>query len=225
MRHNALNSLNWHMKQAFDIFVVLVTAFLWGPVLVVTAFIVRTCLGSPVFFVQERPGLRGRLFKLFKFRTMREGAGTDAERLTRFGRFLRTTSLDELPEVFNVLKGDMALVGPRPLLVRYLPRYSPEQARRHEVRPGITGWAQVHGRNALSWEQKFAYDVWYVEHRSFGLDMKILWLTVRQVVSRKGISAAGETTMGEFLGKVGVRSEELGVGESGSLPGGQGAGK
>lgn len=174
---------------------------MWLPFLVLTGLAVRLCLGHPVFFVQERPGLRGQPFKLFKFRTMREGTGADAERLTRFGRFLRATSVDELPELFNVLKGDMALVGPRPLLVRYLPRYSPEQARRHEVRPGITGWAQVNGRNALSWEQKFAYDVWYVEHRSFWLDMKILWLTVRQVVSRKGISAAGEATMDEFMGR------------------------
>jgi lipopolysaccharide/colanic/teichoic acid biosynthesis glycosyltransferase len=153
-----------------------------------------------VFFVQERPGLRGKPFKLIKFRTMREGNGTDAERLTRVGKVLRVASLDELPEFWNVLKGEMSLVGPRPLLMRYLDRYTPQQARRHEVLPGITGWAQVHGRNAISWEQKFACDVWYVEHQSLGLDLKILWLTVWQVLTRKGIRAAGEATMGEFWG-------------------------
>jgi len=188
------------MKRVFDISVVLLFAWAWTPVLVTTFLIARFRMGRPVFFVQERPGLKGRPFKLIKFRTMREGAGSDAERLTRLGRVLRATSLDELPELLNVLKGEMSLVGPRPLLMRYLPRYTPEQARRHEVRPGITGWAQVHGRNAISWEQKFAYDVWYVDHHHVGLDMKILWLTVWQVLTRRGISAAGESTMGEFLG-------------------------
>ncbi|MEI7901390.1 MAG: sugar transferase [bacterium] len=189
------------MKRVFDIVAVLMASVFWLPALAVIACAVRLSLGSPVFFVQDRPGLRGRPFKLIKFRTMREGEGSDAERLTWLGRVLRATSLDELPELLNVLKGDMALVGPRPLLVRYLPRYSPEQARRHEVRPGITGWAQVNGRNAITWEQKFAYDVWYVDHRSLGLDMKILWLTVWQVITRQGISAEGEATMGEFMGK------------------------
>ena len=197
-----LNSLYRHMKRIFDIFVVLLTAVLWVPALVVTAFIVRLCLGCPVFFVQERPGLRGRPFRLMKFRTMREGEGCDAERLTRVGRWLRAWSLDELPELMNVLKGEMSLVGPRPLLMRYLTRYTPEQARRHEVRPGITGWAQVHGRNTVGWEQKFAYDVWYVEHQSLRLDVKILLLTIGKVFAREGISADGEATAGEFLGSV-----------------------
>jgi lipopolysaccharide/colanic/teichoic acid biosynthesis glycosyltransferase len=186
------------VKRFFDVAVVLVTAVLWGPLLLVAALTVRVAMGRPVFFVQERPGLGGQPFRLVKLRTMREGAGTDAERLTRVGRWLRATSLDELPELWNVLKGDMSLVGPRPLLMRYLPRYSPEQARRHEVRPGLTGWAQVNGRNALSWERKFQYDVWYVEHQSLWLDMKILFLTVWQVVSRRGINAEGEATAGEF---------------------------
>ena len=201
------------MKRLFDITLVLLTAAVWLPLGAVVALAVRMALGAPVFFVQERPGLGGRPFKLIKFRTMRDGEGTDAERLTRLGRRLRAASLDELPELWNVLRGDMSLVGPRPLLMRYLSRYTPEQARRHEVRPGITGWAQVNGRNALSWEQKFTYDVWYVDHRFLVLDLKILGLTVWQVLSRRGISAAGEATMGEFFGKGGVRKEELGVGD------------
>jgi len=188
------------MKRVFDSVVVLVTAVMWLPTLAVIACVVMLCMRRPVFFVQERPGLGGRSFKLVKFRTMREGDGTDAERLTPLGKVLLATSLDELPELLNVLKGEMSLVGPRPLLMRYLPRYTPEQARRHEVRPGITGWAQVNGRNAISWEQKFAYDVWYVDHQSFALDLKILWLTVWQVVTRRGVSAEGEATMGEFWG-------------------------
>jgi lipopolysaccharide/colanic/teichoic acid biosynthesis glycosyltransferase len=193
------------VKRSFDIAAVLVTAVLWGPLLLAAAFVVRAAMGRPVFFVQERAGLGGRPFKLVKLRTMCEGPGTDAERLTRLGRWLRATSLDELPELWNVLKGEMALVGPRPLHTRYLPRYTPEQARRHEVRPGITGWAQVNGRNAISWEQKFACDVWYVEHRSLWLDMKILLLTVWQVAAQRGISAEGEATMGEFGGSSKVR--------------------
>jgi len=184
---------------------VILAAVLWLPVLAVVGVAVRFALGKPIFFMQERPGLGGRSFKLVKFRTMREGDGTDAERLTPLGKVLRATSLDELPELLNVLKGEMSLVGPRPLLMRYLPRYTPEQARRHEVRPGITGWAQVNGRNAISWEQKFAYDVWYVDHQSFALDLKILWLTVWQVVTRRGVSAEGEATMGEFWGSSKVR--------------------
>ena len=188
------------MKRLFDILVVLLLSWAWVPVFAGVSVWVRLRIGAPVFFVQERPGLRGRPFRLIKFRTMREGDGTDEQRLTRVGAKLRATSLDELPELLNVLKGEMSLVGPRPLLMRYLPRYTPAQARRHEVRPGITGWAQVNGRNALSWEQKFEYDVWYVQHRSLGLDMKILWLTVWQVLTRRGIHAADEVTMEEFWG-------------------------
>jgi len=193
------------MKRFLDIFVVLLFAWAWVPVFMVTLLVILVGMGFPVFFLQERPGLGGRSFKLVKFRTMREGDGTDAERLTPLGKVLRATSLDELPELLNVLKGEMSLVGPRPLLMRYLPRYTPEQARRHEVHPGITGWAQVNGRNAISWEQKFAYDVWYVDHQSFALDLKILWLTVWQVVTRRGVSAEGEATMGEFWGSSKVR--------------------
>ena len=164
------------------------------------ALAVRVKLGAPVFFTQERAGRGGRPFQMVKFRSMRTGEGTDAERLTKFGRILRATSLDELPELLLVLKGTMSLVGPRPLPTRYLPRYSPEQMRRHEVRPGITGWAQVNGRNLLSWEEKFARDVWYVDHRSLALDLKILFLTVAAVFRSTGVSAQGEATMGEFKG-------------------------
>ncbi len=188
------------MKRLFDATAVALTAVLWLPLLAVVSLAVRIGLGRPVFFVQERAGLNGKPFKLVKFRTMLTGAGPDEARLTGLGRFLRSSSLDELPEVWNVLKGEMSLVGPRPLLVRYLPRYTREQARRHEVLPGITGWAQVNGRNAITWEQKFAYDVWYVEHRCLWVDIKVLFLTVWHVLARKGISAAGEATMGEFGG-------------------------
>lgn len=165
---------------------------------------VRVRIGSPVFFVQTRPGLRGRPFDMVKLRTMtnaRDSHGNllpDAQRLAPFGRFLRSTSLDELPELWNVLKGEMSLVGPRPLLMEYLPLYSAEQARRHEVRPGITGWAQINGRNALSWEEKFKLDVWYVDNKSLWLDIKILWLTVKKVAVREGISASGDATMPKF---------------------------
>lgn len=188
------------MKRLLDIVLLLATAWLWLPMLALTAALVRVSMGAPIFFVQERTGLKGKAFRLVKFRSMRTGEGCDAARLTRFGRLLRATSLDELPELINVLKGEMALVGPRPLLPRYLPRYSAEQARRHDVRPGITGWAQVNGRNAISWEQKFDYDVWYVDHQSLALDAKILWLTVWQVLSLKGVHAEGAATMEEFLG-------------------------
>ena len=176
------------------------------PVMGVVALLVRLKLGRPVLFRQQRPGLNGEIFTLCKFRTMRDAvdregkALPDAERLTPFGRKLRSTSLDELPELFSVLSGEMSLVGPRPLLVRYLGRYSPEQMRRHEMRPGITGWAQVNGCNALSWEEKFALDVWYVDHWSFWLDLRILWRTVWNVVRREGISGGGEATMREFMG-------------------------
>lgn len=187
-------------KRLFDLALTIPGLLLLAPVLVLVAALVRVNLGPGVFFRQERPGLHGRPFRILKFRTMRGGPGTDAERLTPFGRFLRASSLDELPELFNVLAGDMSLVGPRPLLMQYLERYSPEQARRHEVPPGITGWAQVNGRNALSWEEKFALDVWYVDNRSLWLDAAILWRTLRAVIRREGISAAGEATMPEFLG-------------------------
>jgi lipopolysaccharide/colanic/teichoic acid biosynthesis glycosyltransferase len=188
------------MKRLFDITLTLFTAALWLPLLALVACVVFIGMGPPVLFGQDRPGLNGNIFRLFKFRTMRLGDAPDAERLTRIGRFLRATSLDELPELINVLKGDMSLVGPRPLLVRYLSRYTPEQMRRHNVRPGLTGWAQINGRNAITWEQKFAYDVWYVDHRNFWFDLKILGLTAWRVLTRHGITADGEATMGEFMG-------------------------
>jgi lipopolysaccharide/colanic/teichoic acid biosynthesis glycosyltransferase len=187
-------------KRLFDLALVIPGLLLLSPVLLCVALAVRLRLGPGVLFRQRRPGLRGRPFTILKFRTMRDGPGADAERLTPFGRFLRSTSLDELPELLNVLRGDMSLVGPRPLLMQYLSRYSPEQARRHEVQPGITGWAQVNGRNALSWEEKFALDVWYVDNRSLALDLRILWRTLLAVIRREGISASGEATMPEFMG-------------------------
>lgn len=170
------------------------------------AWLVRRKLGSPVLFTQVRPGLHGKPFKMVKFRSMTDERGVDGEllsdeqRLTSFGKWLRATSLDELPELWNVLKGEMSLVGPRPLLLEYLPLYSPEQARRHEVRPGITGWAQVNGRNAISWEDKFKLDIWYVNNQSLWLDIKILWLTVKKVLVREGISAPSDATMPRFMG-------------------------
>jgi len=194
------------MKQALDIALALFGLVVLSPLVLTLMLLVRLLLGAPVFFRQTRPGLGGRPFDLYKFRTMtdeRDAAGNplpDGQRLTRFGKFLRGTSLDELPELLNVIKGQMSLVGPRPLLLEYLERYTPEQARRHEVRPGITGWAQVNGRNAISWEEKFALDVWYVDHRSLALDLKILRLTVWQVLSRRGISGDGEATMSKFMG-------------------------
>jgi sugar transferase EpsL len=193
-------------KRFFDLLLTVPALILLSPVLAALILFVRLRLGTPVFFRQLRPGLHGKPFIMVKFRTMtdaRDASGAllpDADRLTRFGRFLRSASLDELPELWNVVKGDMSLVGPRPLLMQYLDRYTPEQARRHEARPGVTGWAQVNGRNAISWEQKFAYDVWYVDHLSFGLDLKILWLTVRKVLRSEGVSQAGQATMEEFLG-------------------------
>lgn len=194
------------MKRSLDIAVAfLVLAVLALPLLLL-AWQIHRKLGSPVLFRQRRPGLNGTPFEMIKFRTMtnaRDQTGKllpDADRLTSFGHFLRSSSADELPELWNVLKGDMSLVGPRPLLMEYLPLYSATQARRHEVRPGITGWAQVNGRNSLSWDDKFRLDVWYVDHRSLWLDLKILWLTVRRVLKRDGISAAGEVTMTKFTG-------------------------
>ena len=188
------------MKRVFDIVLVALSSPLWIPLLLLVALVSLAFQGRPVFFLQERAGRGGRPFVLLKFRTMRTGAGTDAERLTRFGRFLRASSLDEIPELVNVLRGEMSLVGPRPLPVRYLPRYTPAQARRHEVLPGLTGWAQVHGRNALDWETKFRYDVEYVEKRSLPMDLKILLMTAWQVVFPRHISHEGEATMGEFFG-------------------------
>jgi lipopolysaccharide/colanic/teichoic acid biosynthesis glycosyltransferase len=193
-------------KRRLDLTVTLPAIVLLAPLLILVAASVRLGLGVPVLFRQRRPGLGGRLFTLLKFRTMRELHGADAkplpdgERLTSLGRFLRRTSLDELPELFNVLTGDMSLVGPRPLLTQYLTRYSPEQMRRHEVRPGITGWAQVGGRNVLTWEEKLARDVWYVDHVSFWLDLKILALTLWKVARREGISQPGHATAEEFTG-------------------------
>ena len=195
-------------KRAFDAVAALTGLVVASPVLALTAVGGALALGRPVLFRQERPGRDGRLFCILKFRTMSDARGAggellpDAERLGRFGRFLRATSLDELPELWNVLKGEMSLVGPRPLLVEYLPLYDDRQGRRHGVRPGITGWAQVNGRNALTWEQKFEMDVWYVENLSFGLDLKILWRTLVAVVRRDGISATGEATMPRFTGTV-----------------------
>ena len=194
------------MKRLFDIFLSSLCLLLLGIPLLFLMWLVRRNLGSPVFFKQIRPGLHAQPFQMIKFRTMTDRRGPsgqllpDSDRLTQFGRFLRSSSLDELPELWNVLKGDMSLVGPRPLLMEYLPLYSPKQARRHEVRPGITGWAQVNGRNALGWEEKFKLDVWYVDHHSLWLDIKILWLTVRKVLVRDGISGKGEATMSKFTG-------------------------
>ena len=187
-------------KRAMDLVLAILGLVLLSPLLLVLAALVRFKLGSPVFFVQERPGLHGRLFRIIKFRTMVLGASDDEARLTRFGRMLRAASLDELPELINVVKGEMSLVGPRPLLAKYLPLYSPFQARRHEVRPGITGWAQVNGRNEVSWVERFEMDVWYVDNASVWLDAKILVLTLAKVVRRSGISAEGHATMPEFLG-------------------------
>jgi lipopolysaccharide/colanic/teichoic acid biosynthesis glycosyltransferase len=194
------------LKRLFDLLLSALGLLALAVPLLVLVSQVRRKLGGPVFFTQVRPGQHGRPFKMVKFRTMTDERGPDGQllpdavRLTPFGRWLRATSLDELPELWNVLKGDMSLVGPRPLLMEYLPLYTPEQARRHAVRPGITGWAQVNGRNSLSWDDKFKLDVWYVDHRNLWLDIKILWLTVKKVLVRDGISAAGEATMHKFTG-------------------------
>jgi sugar transferase EpsL len=196
------------LKRLLDILFSGVLILLLLPIGIVLTFLVWWKMGTPILFFQDRPGLKGRLFRLYKFRTMRDAAGfdgkplPDGERLTPLGRWMRKWSLDELPELFNVLKGDMSLVGPRPLLVQYLDRYTPEQARRHEAKPGLTGWAQVNGRNAISWEEKFALDVWYADNRSFSLDLKILAMTAWKVLMREGISAEGEATMPEFMGTV-----------------------
>jgi len=193
-------------KRLFDIIASTIGLLLLAPVIAIVAFHIRRKLAAPVFFRQVRPGKDGKPFEMIKFRTMRDAIDKDGKRLpdserkTPFGAFLRSTSLDELPELWSVLKGDMSLVGPRPLLMEYLPLYSFDQYRRHQVRPGITGWAQVNGRNAISWEKKFKYDVWYVENHSFWLDMRILWMTIKKVIVREGISADGEATMPPFTG-------------------------
>ncbi|HBF40741.1 MAG TPA: sugar transferase [Anaerolineaceae bacterium] len=193
-------------KRAFDLLLTIPGSVLLLPVMLAVALLVRLKLGSPVLFAQKRPGLNCRIFTLYKFRTMNDACDEqgnllpDAQRLTKFGRFLRSASLDELPELFNVLAGQMSLVGPRPLLISYLKRYSPEQLRRQNVLPGLTGWAQVHGRNAISWEEKFKLDVWYVDHWSVWLDIRILFMTINKVFRREAISAPGQATVGEFLG-------------------------
>lgn len=194
-------------KRLLDVTISLVIIMVFMPILIFLAIVVRSKLGSPILFKQKRPGLYGDIYSMYKFRTMldtRDNDGLlldDSARLTKFGLFLRSTSLDELPGLWNVIKGDMSLVGPRPLLIEYLPLYSDEQARRHNVKPGITGWAQVNGRNAISWEQKFIYDVWYVDNQSFLIDVKILLLTVKKVFNRDGINGEGEVTMSKFTGK------------------------
>jgi len=194
------------MKRLFDLCSAIFILVLALPIMMITAIMVRLKLGSPVIFKQQRPGLHGKPFYVYKFRTMtdeRDVHGNllpDEARLTSFGRLMRKFSLDELPQLFNVIKGDLSLVGPRPLLMEYLPLYTPEQARRHEVKPGITGWAQVNGRNAISWEEKFALDVWYVDNQSFWLDLKIIWLTFLKVIKAEGISQQGHATMEKFRG-------------------------
>ena len=194
------------IKRVLDILGAAIGLIVFSPILIVISLMIRREMGSPVLFRQTRPGRHGKPFQMIKFRTMRDAIDADgrplpdAERLTKLGRFLRASSIDELPELWNVLKGDMSLVGPRPLLMEYLPLYSSEQARRHEVRPGVSGWAQVNGRNAISWDEKFALDVWYVDNRSLWLDLKIIWLTIRKVIKRDDISAPGEATMSKFTG-------------------------
>lgn len=197
----------YFFKRFIDFFIVLIALLIiWPFLLIITIWLHFANKGAGAFFCQERPGKDGKIFKVIKFKTMtdeRDADGKllpDAERLTKVGRFVRSTSIDELPQLINVLKGDMALIGPRPLLPQYLPLYSKEQARRHEVRPGITGWAQVHGRNAISWTKKFELDVWYVDHCSFGLDIKIIFLTLKKVFIREGISQEGQATMEKFNG-------------------------
>jgi len=193
-------------KRVFDLLVTSLSLIVTLPLLIVISLLAWIFLGRPILFLQERPGYKGKPFLTYKFRTMTNRCGPDgnllpdAERLTAFGRFLRSTSLDDLPQIWNVLRGEMSLVGPRPLLMRYLERYTPEQMRRHDVVPGLTGWAQVHGRNALDWEERFRLDVWYVDHRSFWLDIKIILMTVWKVFKREGISQPGHATAEEFKG-------------------------
>ncbi len=192
------------MKRAIDLAFTIPAYFLLAPLMIMIAGIIRITMGKPVFFRQIRPGLHSKPFTIYKFRTMRNAYDKngyllpDSERLTRFGIFLRAASLDELPELLNIIKGEMSIVGPRPLLMQYLERYSPEQARRHEVRPGLTGWAQTNGRNALTWDEKFRLDVWYADHQSLWLDIKIILMTILKVLKREGISQPGQATMEEF---------------------------
>ncbi len=194
-------------KRLFDLSFSFLALVVLSPILLLTAILVRIFLGTPILFKQKRPGCKGRPFFIYKFRSMRDAADRagnplpDSERLTRFGRILRSLSLDELPELFNILRGEMSFVGPRPLLMEYLPLYSPEQARRHDVVPGLTGWAQVNGRNALDWAARFKLDVWYVDNWSFGLDIKIIWMTVWKTISREGINQQGQATMEAFKGE------------------------
>jgi sugar transferase EpsL len=203
------------MKRLFDLFVAICVLVILSPVLLLVALLVRLSLGAPILFRQDRPGFRGELFACIKFRTMtnaRDASGEllpDSQRLTPFGRLLRNTSIDELPGLINVVRGQMSLVGPRPLLPQYLKRYTPEQMRRHEVKPGITGWVQINGRNALEWDQKFALDNWYIDHQSLWLDLRILAATAWQVFRRNGISQPGHATMPEFLGKRAEREREI----------------
>ena len=197
------------IKRLFDIVASAIGLLVLSPGILFIAFLIHRKLGSPILFYQVRPGKNAKPFQMIKFRTMREGLDQygrllpDSERIVPLGSFLRNSSLDEIPELWNVLKGDMSLVGPRPLLMDYLPLYSTEQARRHNIRPGVTGWAQVNGRNALTWEEKFEYDVWYLENQSFWLDMKIILITIKKVIAREGISANGESTMPKFTGSKG----------------------
>lgn len=194
------------IKRPLDFILALGALVTFSPILVITTILVRKKLGSPVLFIQERPGKDEKTFKLYKFRTMTDERDENGEllpdeaRLTSFGKMLRTTSLDELPELWNIIKGDMAIVGPRPLLVKYLPRYTSEQHRRHEVRPGLTGYAQAHGRNAVTWDEKFEMDIWYVDHLTFKTDAGVILDTIKAVLKREGISGGGEATMSEFLG-------------------------
>ncbi len=202
------------VKRLFDCLIASFAFIILSPVLVVVAVLVRQKLGSPILFSQVRPGRNSKPFKMVKFRTMLDANDAqgkplpDDQRLTKFGSFLRSTSLDELPELWNVINGDMSLVGPRPLLMEYLPLYTPEQAKRHDVRPGVTGWAQINGRNAISWEEKFKLDTWYVENRTLGLDLKIIFLTIKKVLVRDGISADGEATMSKFTGVGGEKNND-----------------
>ncbi len=204
--------MKFSVKRVFDIIASLVLIIIAFPLLILIGVLVRIKLGSPVLFRQERPGKQNKIFMIYKFRTMNNRMDTngnlqpDKARLTRFGSLLRKTSMDELPELFNILKGDMSFVGPRPLLVQYLTRYNSDQIRRHEVRPGLTGWAQVNGRNAITWEEKFDLDVWYVDNWSLWLDLKIIMKTILVVLKRNGINAEGEATIGEFVGSKGDKN-------------------